>query len=111
MHFPERWAYLHFSRQSSGDHLNSFIIPYSEEQKKYIWHIYYLQKDYFQKHQSYASDLSKLGIKELSFNVNGKHNKLWMEATGRQFMVYLSSDEHIYSVNDEGLVQHRINRQ
>lgn len=109
MHFPERWAYLHFSRQSSGDHLNSFSIPYSEEQKKYIWHIYYLQKDYFQKHKAYASDLSKLGITELSFNVNGKQNKLWMEATSRQFMVYISSDEHVYSVNDEGLVQHRIN--
>lgn len=109
MHFPERWAYLHFSRQSSGDHLNSFSIPYSEEQKKYIWHIYYLQKEYFQKHKVYASDLSKLGIRELNFNVNGKLNKLWMEATSKQFMVYISSDEHVFSVNDEGLVQHQIN--
>lgn len=105
MHFPERWAYLHFSKNTSGDALNSFSIPYSEQQKKYLWYVYYLQKDYFHKHKVYASDLAKLGISELRFPVDGRENRLWMEATSRQFMVYISSDEHIYSLNDEGLVQ------
>lgn len=105
MHFPERWAYLHFSKKAAGDANNSFTIPYSEEQKKHLWHVYYLQKDYFQKHSTYASDLGKLGINELSFLVGGRNNKLSMEATSRQFMVYISSDEITYGVNDEGLVQ------
>lgn len=107
MHFPERWGYLHFSKNTSGDALNSFTIPYPEQQKKYLWYIYYLQKDYFQKHRVYAPDLGKLGINELTFPIDAKDNKLWMEATSRQFMVYISSDEHVYSINDEGLVQHK----
>jgi len=107
MHFPERWAYLHFSNKPSGSSKNSFNIPYSEEQKKYLWYVYYLQQDYYQKQKAYASDLSKLGISELIFPVGGKENKLWMEAGTHQFMVFISSDEQVYSVNNEGLVQLR----
>jgi hypothetical protein len=105
MHFPERWAYLFFSKKDAAVSETVFSIPYSEEQKKHLWHIYYLQKDYYQKNNSYASDLNKLGLNDLNFSINGKDNKLWMEATSRQFMVYISSGEDVYSVNDEGLVQ------
>ena len=108
MHYPERWGYLHFSKNEQGDAHNSFKIPYSEQQKRYLWYIYYLQKDYFLKHKTYASDLIKLGVNELNFSLEGKTNQLWMEATSRQFMVYISGDEHIYSLNDEGLVQRRV---
>jgi hypothetical protein len=105
MHFPERWAYLFFSKKDTGVSETVFSIPYSEEQKKHLWHVYYLQKDYYQKNNSYASDLIKLGLNDINFSINGKDNKLWMEATSRQFMVYISSGEDVYSVNDEGLVQ------
>jgi hypothetical protein len=106
MHFPERWAYLHFSKKASGDPQNSFIIPYSEEQKKHLWHVYYLQQDYYQKNKAYATDLGKLGIYKPDFQVGNKQNKLWMEATAHQFMVFISSDEQeVFSVNNEGLVQ------
>lgn len=107
MHFPERWAYLHFSKQVSGDSKNSFTIPYSEEQKKHLWYVYYLQQDYYRKHKVYASDLGKLGVTELIFPVEGKENKLWMEAGTHQFMVFISGNEEVYSVNNEGLVQMR----
>jgi len=107
MHFPERWAYLHFSKQTSGDSKNSFTIPYSEEQKKHLWYVYYLQQDYYQKHNIYASDLGKLGVTQMIFPVEGKENKLWMEAGKQQFMVFISSDEKVYSINNEGLVQMR----
>jgi len=107
MHFPERWAYLHFSKKASGDSKNSFTIPYSEEQKKHLWYVYYLQQDYYKKYKAYASDLNKLGITELIFAVGVKENKLWMEASSQQFMVYINSGENVYSVNNEGLVQMR----
>ncbi len=67
--------------------------------------VYYLQKDYFQENRMYAKDLKDLGISETTFNVEGKENKLWMEATSRQFMVYINGDASTYIVNDEGLVQ------
>ena len=104
MHFPERWAYLFFSKKDAGSSKTAFSIPYSEEQKKHLWHAYYLQKDYFQKNSSYASSLSKLGINNLTLLIDGKENKLWMEATSRQFMVYISAGEDVYTLNDEGLV-------
>ena len=104
MHFPERWAYLFFSKKDAGSSETAFSIPYSEEQKKHLWHAYYLQKDYFQKNNSYASSLSKLGINNFTLLIDGKENKLWMEATSRQFMVYISAGEDVYTLNDEGLV-------
>jgi hypothetical protein len=36
--------------------------------------------------------------------IDGKENKLWMEATSRQFMIYISAGEDVYTLNDEGLV-------
>lgn len=105
MHFPERWAYLHFSSKKSGDSKNSFTIPYSEEQKKYLWYVYYLQQDYYKENKAYASDLVKLGISETIFQILGKKNRLWMEAGTQQFMVFISNDEQVFSVNNEGLIQ------
>ena len=53
----------------------------------------------------YASKLKELGIYDNIFILENKENKLRMEATSRQFMVYIRSDENIHTVNDEGLVQ------
>jgi hypothetical protein len=105
MHFPERWGYLFFSKPEGGSKTNNNSLPYSEEQKKYLWHVYYLQKEYLQKNKTYASNLSQLGIQDSTFDLKGFENKLWMEATSRQFMVYISNDQHTFSLNDEGLVQ------
>lgn len=105
MHYPERWGYLFFSKREAGKTPSTYIIPYGETQKKHLWLAYYLQKEYFQKNKRYAKDLNELGITEVNFKVEGKDNKLWMEATSRQFMVFISGDENTYSVNDEGLVQ------
>ncbi|WP_411273838.1 carbohydrate-binding family 9-like protein [Daejeonella sp.] len=105
MHYPERWGYLFFSKPEVGKASADYIIPYSEKQKKHLWLVYYLQKEYFQKNKSYAKDLKDLGISDLILEVDSRDNKLWMEATSGQFMVYISADENTYSVNDEGLVQ------
>ncbi len=105
MHYPERWGYLFFSKPEAGKTPAEYKIPYNEKQKKYLWLVYYLQKEYFQKNRTYAKNLTDLGISETEFKVDGKDNKLWMEATSRQFMVYVSGGENSYSVDDEGLVQ------
>ena len=105
MHYPERWGYLFFSKPESGKAPADYSIPYGEKQKKHLWLVYYLQKEYFQKNRVYARELKDLGINETTFKVDAKDNKLWMEATSRQFMVYISANEATYSVNDEGLVQ------
>lgn len=108
MHFPERWGYLHFSKRAVGEPVKKYTIPYSEFQKKYLWLVYYLQKEYFQKNHKYAPSLKDLGINDPIVKVDNKPNNLWMEATSRQFMVYINSEENTYTVNDEGLVQHQV---
>jgi hypothetical protein len=105
MHFPERWGYLFFSKPEDGSKTNNYSIPYSEEQKKHLWHVYYLQKEYFQKNKTYASNLAQLGIQDDTFVLKDVENKLWIEATSRQFMVYISSNQSTFALNDEGLVQ------
>lgn len=45
MHYPERFGYLQFTRKSDA----VFTLSFSEEQKKYLWLIYYRQKQYQQK--------------------------------------------------------------
>lgn len=104
MHFPERWGYLFFSKPANGSQPENYVIPYSEEQKKHLWHVYYLQKEYLQKNKTYASSLSQLGIQDVVFNIKGIENKLRLEATNRQFMVYIDSGQSALSLNDEGLV-------
>ncbi|MES3016970.1 MAG: carbohydrate-binding family 9-like protein [Bacteroidota bacterium] len=104
MHFPERWGYVFFSKPEAGT-TTQYEIPYSETQKKYLWLVYYSQKDHFQKNRTYAKDLKDLGISETEFRLDGKDNKLSMESTSRQFMVYITGDGMTYSVNDEGLMQ------
>lgn len=110
MHFPERWGYLFFSKPEAGKTAANYQIPYSEVQKKHLWLVYYLQKDYLQKNRAYAKDLKELGITELDINVDGKMNKLSMEATSRQFTVTITGDGGTFMLNDEGLVQRAMTR-
>ena len=83
MHYPERWGYLQFVRDSSS--VPEFNIPYSELQRRYLWLIYYKQKDFFGKNKKYATNLSALGLKDATVQIDGKLNKLEMEVTSTQF--------------------------
>lgn len=103
MHYPERWGYLQFTRKQNDV---AFVQPYAEQRRPYLWLIYYKQKDFHQKHGRYAGKLSELGIKDETLMIEGKKNRLSLEATGRQFTVYIIDEATTISLNDEGLVQH-----
>jgi hypothetical protein len=104
MHFPERWGYIQFSNQP----VNSVTVnlPYAEEQKKYLWLIYYRQKQWLSEHKAYAASLHDLGIAE-HVSINNKENKLQLEATNHQFMALIKSNEskEVWAINQFGLVQ------
>ena len=103
MHLPERWGYLQFAKNTSGT--TTFILPQSEKRKQYLWLLYYKQKAYFAKHRKYATSLKSFGITTPGLEVDGDDNILKMEATTRQFTIYISDDDNTFSINDEGLVQ------
>ncbi|HZX58606.1 MAG TPA: carbohydrate-binding family 9-like protein, partial [Mucilaginibacter sp.] len=104
MHYPERWGYLQFSRQT----INSvtFNLPYAELQKQYLWLIYYRQRQWFKVHQAYALSLHDLGINE-SVIIGKKNNTLTLEATKHQFTAWVTDSESklTCAINQEGLIQ------
>ena len=102
MHYPERWGYLRFTRKSDKE---PFSLSYEERRKQYLWLVYYRQKEYSSKNGRYAPSLKQLGIKEAEIGVDGKANKLVMEATSRQFTVSISDGNKVWLLNDEGRVQ------
>jgi hypothetical protein len=104
MHFPERWGYLLFSNNSTGN--TTFTMPYNEEQRRYLWLIYYRERMYFNEHGTYALTLKEFGLGD-KIMVDGKPNQLILEATPHQFMALITDEaDHItYTINQEGLIQ------
>jgi hypothetical protein len=104
MHYPERWGYIQFSKQSVNS--VTFNMPYAEEQKKYLWLIYYKQKQWLSEHKGYAATLHDLGIDE-HFNINGKENSLQLEATNHQFMAFIKDRDgkELWAIDQSGWVQ------
>jgi hypothetical protein len=103
MHYPERWGYVQFAKGSAAD--EKFVMPYAEEQKKYLWALYYRQKEWFKDHELYKTDLKDLDMSG-EVTIDGKANELKMEATPHQFMGFITDkkDNITYTINDEGLI-------
>ena len=104
MHYPERWGYLQFSKQPVNS--VTFNLPYAEEQKKYLWLIYYRQKQWYSEHKGYAATLHDLGIDE-HVSIKNKENTLRLEATDHQFMAFIKDNEgkEVWAIDRFGLVQ------
>ncbi len=106
MHFPERWGYLRFSTASAGKPGDQFVLPEAEEQKRYLWICYYRQKNYLATNKRYAATLEELGVRVPQVLIANRRHTVTMEATTRQFMVYIKGDDAItWSINNDGLVQ------
>ena len=107
MHYPERWGYMQFSKQPVNS--VTFNLPYAEEQKKYLWLIYYRQKQWYKEHKAYAAALHDLGVED-HVSINSKGNTLQLEATNHQFMAFIKDNEgkEVWAINQFGLVQKNI---
>jgi len=103
MHYPERWGYLQFSKSNTNN--TTFSVPYFELQKRYLWLIYYQENNWHNKHKAYTALLAKFGLKSV-VNINGNHNTLKIEATGHQFMAFITDkkDNITWTINQEGLI-------
>jgi hypothetical protein len=103
MHYPERWGYLLFAKDNQNG--KTFVLPVDEKRKAYLWLVYYKQKSFFLKNGKYASSLQDLEVLTADVQVEGVSNRLHMEATTRQFCVYITDSKTTLSVNHDGLVQ------
>ena len=91
MHYPERWGYLHFAEQAEKDHDN-FVLPSWEASKKYLWLLYYKQKQYLRSNGKYAGSLSQLELPPNIANVKGKECTLQLTSAGTQFNATIICD-------------------
>jgi len=103
MHYPERWGYLAFNKDVTVK--KTFALPYAEEQKRYLWLVYYQEERWKNEHDGYEESFEKLGLNS-AITINGHVNKLKIEATKHQFMALTTdeSDNITWSINQEGLV-------
>jgi hypothetical protein len=105
MHFPERWGYLQFTRNSGQP--APFKMPYEEKQKDPLWLCYYRQKEYSGKNKRYASSLKEIGMDTSHIMIDGIPNTLTMEATSKQFTATITDQQNnAVSINDEGLIRY-----
>jgi hypothetical protein len=104
MHYPERWGYLQFSSQPVNSVI--FNLPYTEQQKQYLWLTYYRQKQWYKAHSRYAATLQELDIND-HISINKKDNILQLEATQHQFMALITDSENkvTWAINQEGFIQ------
>lgn len=102
MHFPERWGYLQFTKEPTGE--TAFVLPEEERWKPYLWLLYYKQKEQKAKNKTYAASLQALGLRE-RVRLGGVEGQLKMEATTRQFSATITFRQTTVTINDEGLVQ------
>lgn len=104
MHFPERWGYLQFNKDFTQD--KPFVLPYAELQKRYLWLVYYEQKQWRDAHHAYQPSLAAFGL-DNNVTINNHINNLKLEATGHQFIAFITdeTDKITWSINQEGLIR------
>jgi hypothetical protein len=101
MHFPERWGYLQFTRGQNS----VFKLPYGELQRRYLWLIYYKQKEHLKKFGRYAATLKELGI-DTEAQILGRVNHIRLDAGARQFVATIKgADGDEIELDHDGLVK------
>jgi len=105
--FPERWGYISFTQAIAGSKATAFTLPYTEQQRRYLWAAYYRQKDWQKKNGRYAETLKELGVPEKDILIEGKNNSLVQEATSKQFMISINDGpgKRAITINQDGFVQ------
>lgn len=103
MHYPEMWGYIQFADEVAGLGKSSFIEKKEEEAKWYLRQIYYLEKFYFEKNNSFTDDLKKIGFQERQ--VPGYVVPPAIECTESMFEASLKSEDgkEKISIRNDGL--------
>jgi hypothetical protein len=102
MHYPERWGYLQFTKQVNS----KFELPYSEQQKQYLWLVYYNQEIAYSKNKIYSKSLTDFAI-DSKVMINNRSAILKLEATDHQFIALITDEatKITWTINQEGLVR------
>ena len=105
MHLPERWGMIQFSTHPPGEKKTNFLMPPDEELMKYLWLIYYKQRDFISKHGKYAATLENLGIKKKYTTVADEEIEIEIDAAKSSYRIILSKGENVkYAIDNRGQI-------
>lgn len=96
MHYPERWGFLIFTHLPPDSQTMDFEIPVYEHAREYLRQLYYLQKQYWMDHGTYAGSLKKLKAKP--FTWQGLNIKPVIETTSETFLIKLDGKKLFPSI-------------
>ena len=105
MHYPERWGYLRFADDAKTGH-DGFVLPPAEQSKKYLWLLYYKQKQYISNNGKYAGSLSQLELPSKVTAVNTNDCTLQLSSAGMQFNATIVCDgqEAGWQIDQDGKI-------
>ncbi|MFT3748140.1 MAG: carbohydrate-binding family 9-like protein [Agriterribacter sp.] len=104
MHYPERWGYIRFAGKDEKPGNDAFVFSEAETVKKYLWLLYYKQKDYQRRNKSYAKTLTALGIPELITAKAGNKYTFKLEANTAQFTGIINNDKEGWVIDHNGKI-------
>lgn len=101
MHEPEKWGYVYFSSKPAGEK-DDFSIPQDEKIRWFLYKLYRNQKQYFNKRQAWADDISQI-LKEPVL-IDGKELKPELEnhASGWDIKIRSPFSENTYIIREDG---------
>lgn len=83
-HYPERWGYIRFGDRTPA---SDFLDVNTEKVKLALWHCYYLEQTFKNKHKRYASSILELkneypelkGIDLEGITIEGSDHQFWIQ--------------------------------
>ncbi|PVD54268.1 carbohydrate-binding family 9-like protein [Terrimonas sp.] len=105
MHYPERWGYIRFAGKDEKPGNVLFFLPEEETMKKYLWLLYYKQKEYQRSNKAYAKTLSALNIPALITTRAENKYIFKLEANTTQFTgTIIHNDKGSWAIDHNGKI-------
>lgn len=104
MHYPEMWGFVQFSDNISGTASEPFVFNTNERAKWALRHLYYKQKAFYEIHNTYTEDISRLNLQD--YTIDGYSWPPETQCTPNLFEAVLTSDHHDHSwhIDQDGRV-------
>ncbi len=101
MHYPERWGMAVFSKESTRNQADEMLMQ-NAALARYLWAVYYKQKQYFRKNETYAGKLTLLGLPQIG-SCGETQFELSMAAAQQTFSAKLRTDDgRTFSIDQDG---------
>jgi hypothetical protein len=101
MHEPEKWGYVYFSSKEGKE---NFTIPQEEKVKWELYSLYRAQKEYYTKHNAWATSLANLTKEVISVDSKVLKPKLENHVTGFNISVKSPFSNKTFIIRQDGKI-------